>query len=188
MIELVELFNLERTAAGKPEIRIGIGIASGEMVAGYAGTTDRATYTCIGDVVNLASRIEGHTKVAQRAILIDDATRGGLGERIAVEALGPIAFKGKTGSGRNVRGDDRREALTPVGRAPRGAPARDNRAAPVAHGYSSTNRFERSDSVTAIPMRVASVASESVSGGAASSRITSTKACASCRNASANRS
>jgi CheY-like chemotaxis protein len=96
MIELVDLFNLERAAAGKPEIRIGIGIASGEMVAGYAGTTDRATYTCIGDVVNLASRIEGHTKVAQRAILIDAATRDGLGERVAVEPLGSVTFKGKT--------------------------------------------------------------------------------------------
>ena len=96
MIELVDLFNLERAAAGKPEIRIGIGIASGEMVAGYAGTTDRATYTCIGDVVNLASRIEAHTKVAQRAILIDAATRDGLGERVAVEPLGSVTFKGKT--------------------------------------------------------------------------------------------
>ena len=96
MIELVDLFNLERTAAGKPEIRIGIGIASGAMVAGYTGTTDRATYTCIGDVVNLASRIEAHTKVAQRSILIDGATREGLGERIAVEALGAVAYKGKT--------------------------------------------------------------------------------------------
>src|SRR5689334_15714135 len=65
MIELIDLFNLERVAAGKPEIRIGVGIASGEMVAGYAGTTDRATYTCIGDIVNLASRIEAHTKIAQ---------------------------------------------------------------------------------------------------------------------------
>src|SRR6478735_9029520 len=96
MIELVDLFNLERAAAGKPEIRIGIGIASGVMVAGYTGTTDRATYTCIGDVVNLASRIEAHTKVAQRSILIDGATRDGLGERIAVEPLGAIAYKGKT--------------------------------------------------------------------------------------------
>jgi len=96
MIELVELFNHEREAAAKPPIRIGIGIASGEMVAGYTGTNERATYTCIGDVVNLASRIEEHTKVAQRAILIDGATRAGLGERIEVEPLGPVVFKGKT--------------------------------------------------------------------------------------------
>ncbi|HET7096259.1 MAG TPA: adenylate/guanylate cyclase domain-containing protein [Casimicrobiaceae bacterium] len=95
MIELIDLFNLERVADGKPEIRIGVGIASGEMVAGYTGTTDRATYTCIGDIVNLASRIEAHTKIAQHPILIDSATREGLDGRIAVEALGPVTFKGK---------------------------------------------------------------------------------------------
>ncbi len=96
MIELVELFNLERDALAKPRIRIGIGIATGEMVAGYAGTSKRATYTCIGDVVNLAERLEAHTKVAQRAILVDGTTRGALGERMQVEALGPVQFKGKS--------------------------------------------------------------------------------------------
>ncbi|HEV8255469.1 MAG TPA: adenylate/guanylate cyclase domain-containing response regulator [Casimicrobiaceae bacterium] len=95
MVELIELFNVEREAAQKPPIRIGIGIASGEMVAGYTGTTKRATYTCIGDTVNLAARLETHTKVAQRVILIDQATRSSLSERIAVEPLGPVPFKGK---------------------------------------------------------------------------------------------
>jgi class 3 adenylate cyclase len=95
MIETIELFNLERDAAGKPRIRIGIGIASGEMVAGYAGTNERATYTCIGDTVNLASRLEAHTKVAQRPILIDGATRAALGGTLAVEALGTVPIRGK---------------------------------------------------------------------------------------------
>jgi class 3 adenylate cyclase len=95
MVELIELFNVEREAAQKPPIRIGIGIASGEMVAGYTGTNKRATYTCIGDTVNLAARLETHTKVAQRVILIDQATRSSLSERITVEPLGPVPFKGK---------------------------------------------------------------------------------------------
>jgi len=95
MVELIDLFNVERIALAKPSIRIGIGIASGEMVAGYAGTHQRATYTCIGDTVNLAARLEAHTKVAQHAILIDGATRAYLGERIHVEPLGPVQFKGK---------------------------------------------------------------------------------------------
>jgi class 3 adenylate cyclase len=95
MVELIDLFNVERQAAGKPSIRIGIGIASGEMVAGYTGTNKRATYTCIGDTVNLAARLESHTKVAQRVILIDQTTRSSLSERIAVEPLGPVPFKGK---------------------------------------------------------------------------------------------
>ena len=65
------------------------------MVAGYAGTNERATYTCIGDTVNLASRLEAHTKVAQRAILIDGATRAALGDGFAVEALGAVPIHGK---------------------------------------------------------------------------------------------
>ena len=95
MIEMIELFNLERAAAVKPPIRIGIGIASGEMVAGYTGTRQRATYTCIGDTVNLAARLEQHTKEVGRTILIDDATRAALNERVEVEALGAVSFKGK---------------------------------------------------------------------------------------------
>jgi class 3 adenylate cyclase len=95
MIEMIDAFNVEQAAAGKPKIRIGIGIASGEMVAGYTGTNERATYTCIGDTVNLASRLEEQTKLAGRAILIDGVTRAGLRAPIGVEALGQITLRGK---------------------------------------------------------------------------------------------
>jgi adenylate cyclase len=95
MIEMMGLFNVERRGAGKPEIRIGIGVASGDMVAGYTGTNERATYTCIGDTVNLASRLEAHTKVAGRAILIDAATRTSLRDSLTVEALGLVTVPGK---------------------------------------------------------------------------------------------
>ena len=96
MIELIGLFNAERQSEGKPPISIGIGIATGEMVAGYTGTQARATYTCIGDTVNLAARLEAHTKTAGHAILIDGAARADLGERFKLAALGPVMFKGKT--------------------------------------------------------------------------------------------
>lgn len=95
MQDLVDLFNAERSASGKPPIRVGIGIASGPMVAGYTGTRERATYTCIGDTVNLAARLEAHTKEAQRAILINAATRAALDGEVAVEALGAVAIRGK---------------------------------------------------------------------------------------------
>jgi class 3 adenylate cyclase len=95
MVEMIELFNLERVAQGKDPIRIGIGIATGEMVAGYTGTQQRATYTCIGDTVNLAARLEAHTKVAGRGILVDGDTQTALGDRVRLETLGEVRFKGK---------------------------------------------------------------------------------------------
>jgi class 3 adenylate cyclase len=95
MAEMIELFNLERVALDKQPIRIGIGIASGEVVAGYTGTQQRATYTCIGDTVNLAARLEAHTKVAGRSILVDGNTRAALGDRLPLEPLGEVQFKGK---------------------------------------------------------------------------------------------
>src|SRR5580704_11056680 len=95
MIELIQQFNVERSAAKKSAIRIGIGIATGDVVAGYTGTQQRATYTCIGDTVNLAARLETHTKQAGCALLIDDATQCALNGSVPTQALGEVQFKGK---------------------------------------------------------------------------------------------
>ena len=95
MVEMIGLFNQERVALGKAAIAIGIGIASGEVVAGYTGTQQRATYTCIGDTVNLAARLEAHTKVAGRGILVDGETQAALADRVPTEPLGEVQFKGK---------------------------------------------------------------------------------------------
>jgi class 3 adenylate cyclase len=96
MIELIRLFNEEQAARDKVQIQIGIGIASGKVVAGYTGTLNRATYTCVGDTVNVAARLESHTKVLERAILIDEDTRTGLENGIVVEPHGELQVKGKT--------------------------------------------------------------------------------------------
>ncbi|MFT7775393.1 adenylate/guanylate cyclase domain-containing protein [Roseateles sp.] len=98
MIEMVAQFSQEQRAAGRPEIHIGVGIASGDVVAGYTGTRQRATYTCIGDTVNVAARLEQHTKQAGREVLIDAATRAQLADVLPCEPLGPVQFKGKTSS------------------------------------------------------------------------------------------
>jgi adenylate cyclase len=95
MIELLKGFNVEQGAQNKIQIKIGIGIATGRVIAGYTGTQHRATYTCVGDTVNIAARIENYTKEAKRPILIDQYTREGLPNDIEVEALGPMLFKGK---------------------------------------------------------------------------------------------
>ena len=96
MVELIRMFNEEQAARDKPQIQIGVGIASGQVVAGYTGTNNRATYTCVGDAVNVAARLESHTKVVNRPILIDEDTRRGLDDVIAVEAQGELLVKGKT--------------------------------------------------------------------------------------------
>ena len=96
MIDLIRLFNEEQAARDKVQIQIGVGIGSGRVIAGYAGTHQRATYTCVGDTVNVAARLESHTKVVKRPILIDEHTRRGLDGAIAVESQGEVLVKGKT--------------------------------------------------------------------------------------------
>ena len=95
MIEQLKVFNHNRLTQGKAQIRIGIGIATGQMVAGYTGTQTRAIYTCIGDTGNIASRIEEFTKEALCPLLIDDYTRQRLPDDIKVDDLGKVIFKGK---------------------------------------------------------------------------------------------
>jgi class 3 adenylate cyclase len=95
MLELVAGFEREQAARGKPQIKIGIGIASGQVIAGYTGTERRVTYTCVGDTVNLAAHLEAHTKVLGRPILIDEQARRALGDDVPVEDHGPVQFKSR---------------------------------------------------------------------------------------------
>jgi adenylate cyclase len=88
--------NQEQAQKGGLQIEVGIGIATGRVVAGYAGIESRASYLCVGDIVNLSARLESHTKVVKKPILIDEATRRELDETIPVELLGGEIFKGKT--------------------------------------------------------------------------------------------
>jgi class 3 adenylate cyclase len=95
MVEMIELFNQQQESLSKPIIKIGIGIATGEVVAGFTGTMHRAIYTCLGDTVNLAARLEEHTKIVGQPILINDITHLGLSDDIPVEDLGIKSIRGK---------------------------------------------------------------------------------------------
>ncbi|MBL8344957.1 MAG: response regulator [Rubrivivax sp.] len=77
-VEMIELLNAERTAQGKPALRIAIGIASGEVVAGQAGTHQRATYACVGEPVDRALRLKLQAAGGSQAVLFDDATQAAL--------------------------------------------------------------------------------------------------------------
>ncbi|STY28860.1 guanylate cyclase [Legionella wadsworthii] len=95
MIEsLKELNDKYRNEIGR-DVVIGIGINTGEVIAGNVGTSEHMEYTVIGDTVNIASRIEDLTKDKPNSILISETTYKPIANEIRVEELGLQVIRGK---------------------------------------------------------------------------------------------
>jgi adenylate cyclase len=93
MLAALDIFNAGR--AEQERLAIGIGLATGEVIAGNIGSPSRLNYTVIGDTVNMASRLEALTKVYGTDILICEKTRAGLGDDFPLREIDRVKVRGQ---------------------------------------------------------------------------------------------
>ncbi|MDR3114165.1 MAG: adenylate/guanylate cyclase domain-containing protein [Treponema sp.] len=91
----LRVLNHKRQHQGKPSIKMGCGINTGELVAGQIGSNDRMEYTVIGDTVNFAARVEGPNDAFDTDILITEDTWNRVGTYLITEEMPGFAVKGK---------------------------------------------------------------------------------------------
>jgi adenylate cyclase len=95
MLESLKQFNEEVVKEGVPAFGMGLGINTAEVVVGNMGSDQRFDYTCLGDGVNLAARLEGQSKTYGVLIVLGPETARQVMNSIDVFELDCIAVKGK---------------------------------------------------------------------------------------------
>ena len=95
MLDAVKIFNEEIAKEGVPPFGLGIGCNTGVVVVGNMGGEQRFDYTCLGDAVNLASRLEGQSKNYGVLIVLGPETTNRLDGEYFTIPLDCIAVKGK---------------------------------------------------------------------------------------------
>lgn len=96
MLEQLDEFNQEVVKEGIPAFGMGVGINTGVVVVGNMGSEQRFDYTCLGDSVNLASRLEGQSKSYGVQLIIGESTVNNSKREHGFVELDKIAVKGKT--------------------------------------------------------------------------------------------
>jgi adenylate cyclase len=96
MVDELARLNQKWAAEGRPQLGIGIGINSGDMIAGNIGSESVRSYTVIGDNVNLAARLESLNKDYATSIIISEHTAHRLPPGYDLRPLGEVVVKGKS--------------------------------------------------------------------------------------------
>ena len=96
MLDSLRKFNEEIKQEGIPAFGMGIGINTGEVIVGNMGSDQRFDYTCLGDAVNLASRLEAQSKNYGVQLIIGENTAKEVRFDYDILELDTIAVKGKT--------------------------------------------------------------------------------------------
>jgi adenylate cyclase len=92
------MYNATLRSRGLPELSFGIGIHSGTVVAGVVGSNELLEFTVMGDVVNVASRVEGLTRQLDADILVTEEVKSRLSDRFTMSEMPPALIKGKSSS------------------------------------------------------------------------------------------
>ena len=93
--KLKDLNDIYKTRIGR-EIEVGIGVNSGEVVAGNLGSEDKIEYSITGDVVNTGKRIESLTKDNPNVVLISESTYEKVKDIIDAVVWEPVEVRGKS--------------------------------------------------------------------------------------------
>ena len=96
MIEQLKILNEELRSCLGVEIKVGIGINYGPVIAGNLGSEDKIEYSVTGDTVNTGKRIESLTKEKPDTILVSDTIYEKVKDKFSFRAWEPIAVKGKS--------------------------------------------------------------------------------------------
>jgi len=96
MQEMMPIFNASLTERGLPNVAVRVGACSGKMIVGDAGSANRSDYTVLGDVVNLAARLESANKYTGTKIMINDECHAIIGDKFLMRPVGRLQVKGKT--------------------------------------------------------------------------------------------